>query len=211
MHQFLQRTQETPLTCSERPGKAKPSLPLSFPSMSLTAETNGTGRKKVKPRVKGKTGSGRERKWVVRRQTPGWVQTADWDGGWSYFSTLCFLTVAWLFSGNKVSPSLSLVLIPKIYLQFNSDLYFCTEKLPFFHSQTAQDFCARMAAAASPLLQHMHSRVTINYQLALSSWGDPVPLKRPYFFQPYNIPENVEILRIRVWKQSDKAILNDWE
>lgn len=64
MYQFLQRTQETPLTCSERPWKAKPSLQLSFPPTSLTAETKGTGRKKANPEWKEKQDQeGKESGW----------------------------------------------------------------------------------------------------------------------------------------------------
>lgn len=74
----LQRCISSCRECKKLPSPAQKGtekqyhLPLSpFPPSSLTAETNGTGRKKVKPRAKGKMGSGRERKCMKKRQATG--------------------------------------------------------------------------------------------------------------------------------------------
>lgn len=152
MPQFLQRTQETPHTCSERPWKAKPSLPLSFPPwISQLKSTGLEGRKQNGVRKGNKVGG---EKANSRLSTDSWLM------GLVIFLMLCFLTVALLFSGKKVSPS-SLSLTSNFILTSVPVL-----KSSFFQNQTAEDFCARMAADASPLLQYMHSRVTINYKFA---------------------------------------------
>lgn len=188
MSQFLQRTPETPHTCSERPWKAKPSLPL----WDWKEESKTKSERKNRVRKGNKVGG---EKANSRLSTDSWLM------GLVIFLMLCFLTAVWLFSGKKVSPSW---VSPS---SLSSTSNFILTSIPLLKSSPSSKGKQQRISEQGWLLLPLLS-------CSMCTAGGPVTtsllkaherilclLRGQLLFQPYNISEKVEILRIEVWEQ----------